>query len=90
MVATSYDLLTIDLSTARTDSLVGSSVIAFCIVSASSGATYSFKLFSTSNPAISQSIASAGFCMQGLDHASIYFTNTAQSGLSVTLLVLKG
>ena len=88
--ASDYDLLTIDLSTARTDTLIAQDVISFCIVDASSGATYSIKLFDTSKPAIDQSIASKGFCLERLNRANLYITNTAQSGLYVKILVLKG
>ena len=88
--ASDYDLLTIDLSTARTDALIAKNVISFCIVDASSGATYSIKLFDTSKPAIDQSIASKGFCLERLNMANLYITNTAQSGSYVKILVLKG
>ena len=88
LVATDYDLITLDLGTARTDSLVAQNVIAFCIADASPGSTYSIKLFSTAKTAIDQSIAGKGFCLERLARASIYVTNTAQSGSYLKLLVL--
>ncbi len=88
-IANDYRLLTIDLSTARTDSLEIDNVISFCIVDVSSGATYSIKLFSTTNDPIDQSIAGKGFCVEGLAKASIYLTNSAQPGYYLKLLVLR-
>jgi len=87
--ANDYDLLTIDLSTARTDVLIATNVIALYVVDASSGATYSIKLFSTTKPALDQSLLPKGSGLERLNKANVYFTNTAQSGLYVKLLLLK-
>jgi len=84
-----YDYLTIDLSTARTDALIASHVVSMCVVDASAGATYSFKFFSTAKPAINQSILVKGACIEKLNRANVYLSNTAQSGLSLTLLLWK-
>jgi hypothetical protein len=87
--ANNYDLLTIDLSTARTDVLIASNVISLYVIDASSGATYSIKLFSTDRPALDQNVLPVGTGIEKLDKASVYFSNTAQLDLYVKLLVLK-
>jgi hypothetical protein len=90
LIASDYDFLNIDLSTARTDQLIASSVIAFYILDASSGATYSIKLFSATKPALDQSVLPKGSGIERLAKANLYLTNTAQSGAYVKILVLKG
>ncbi len=87
--ANDYNPLTIDLGIARTDELIESNVIAFCVVDATSGATYSLKLFNTTKPAIDQSIAKPGFCLERLALANLYLTNSAQTGYVLKILVLK-
>ncbi len=89
LIANDYNLLSLDLGTARTDALIESNVISFCIADATSGATYSIKLFSTAKPAIDQSIAKPGFCLERLNKANLYLTNTAQTGYTLKILVLK-
>jgi len=84
-----YDLLSIDLSTARTDVLIASYVVSMCVVDVTPGATYSFKFFSTAKPAIDQSILSKGACIEKLNRANIYLTNSAQSGYLLKLLIWK-
>jgi hypothetical protein len=84
-----YDLLTIDLSTARTDALIASYVVSMCVVDASVGATYSFKFFSVSKPALDQSILQKGACVEKLNRASVYLSNSAQSNLFLKLLIWK-
>jgi hypothetical protein len=87
--ANDYDLLTIDLSTARTDELIATNVTALYVVDASAFATYSIKLFNTTKPALDQSVLRVGTGIERLDRASIYFSNPSQSGLYVKLLILK-
>jgi hypothetical protein len=89
MLANDYDLLTIDLSTARTDALVASYVVSMCIVDVTPGATYSFKFFDVSKPALDQSILPKGACIEKLNRANVYLTNSAQSGLFLKLLIWK-
>jgi hypothetical protein len=81
-----YNLLSIDLSTARTDALIASYVVSMCIVDASAGATYSFKFFSTANDALDQNILGKGVCIEKLNRANVYLTNPAQSGYLKVLL----
>jgi hypothetical protein len=87
--ANDYDLLSIDLSTARTDALIATNVITLAIVSYTSGATFSIKMFNTSKPALNQSILTPGTVLERLEQASIYLTNTAQSGYTLNILVFK-
>jgi hypothetical protein len=89
MLANDYDLLTIDLSTARTDALVASHVVSMCVIDASVGATYSFKFFDVSKPSLDQSILPKGACIEKLNRANVYLTNSAQSGLFLKLLIWK-
>ncbi len=87
--ATDYKLLSIDLGVARTNALIIDNVVSFCVVDVSAGATYSIRLFDTSKDAIDQSVASKGFCMERLAKASLYLTNTAQTGYYLKLLVMR-
>jgi hypothetical protein len=87
--ANDYKLITLDLSVARSDTLIIDNVISFCVVDVSAGAKYSIKLFDTAHDPLDQSIASKGFCVERLARASIYITNTAQSGYYLKLLVLR-
>jgi hypothetical protein len=85
-----YNLLTIDLGVARTDVLIASNVIYLKVISATSGATYSIKLFDTTRPALDQSIIPVGSEITGIRRANVYLTNTAQSGYSLKILVFMG
>jgi hypothetical protein len=87
--ANDYDLLTIDLSIARTDVLIATNVIALYVVDASSGATYSIKLFSTDRPALDQSVLPVGSGIERLDRANVYFSNPSRSGAYLKLLILR-
>ena len=88
-LANDYDLLSIDLSTARTDALIASYVVSMCVIDASIGATYSFKFFDVSKPSLDQSILPKGACIEKLNRANVYLTNSAQSNLFLKLLVWK-
>jgi hypothetical protein len=87
--ANDYDLLTIDLSTARTDVLIATNVISLYVVDASANATYSIKLFSTDRPALDQSVLPVGSGIERLERANVYLSNTAQSGAYLKLLILR-
>jgi len=89
-VANDYDLLVIDLSVARSDVLIASNVVSLAIISATSGATYSIKLFDTTKPALDQDVLKEGVTIERLNRAKVYLSNSAQSGASLKILVLKG
>ena len=84
-----YNVITIDLGTANTDTLIASNVIYLKILSASTGATYSIKLFSTTNDALDQTILPQGAEITGIDNANVYLTNTAQTGATLKILVFR-
>jgi len=88
-VANDYNLLSIDLSTARTDTLIADRVVALLVADASPGAQYSIKLFSPSKPAIDHMIAKPGFSIERLALANVYLSNPALAGESLKLLVLR-
>jgi hypothetical protein len=88
-VANDYNLLNIDLSTARTDALIADRVVALSVVGASPGAQYSLKLFSPDKPAIDHTIAKVGFTLERLALANVYLSNPALVNEYVKLLVLR-
>jgi len=88
-LANDYDILSLDLGIARNDALIASYAVSMCVVDATSGATYSFKFFSTSKPALDQAVLGKGVCIEKLNRANIYLTNPSQSGYFLKLLVWK-
>jgi putative heme iron utilization protein len=91
MSASGYNILNIDLSTARTDQLIAQNVNSFKILeSTPTTAIYSIKLFSTTNPPLTQSIIPPGVVVQYLRRASMYLSNPAQSGVTLSILVFTG
>ena len=88
MLANGYRVLTIDLSSANTDALIASDVVSLSVLSISSGASASIKLFSTSNDPIDiPGDLDVGDGIANLAGADVYLTNTAQSGDTLKLLV---
>jgi hypothetical protein len=85
-----YNLLTIDLGVAQTDVLIATNVTYLKVISATSGATYSIKLFDTTKPSLDQTIIPAGAEITGIRRANIYLTNSAQAGYTLKLLVFMG
>jgi hypothetical protein len=89
--ASNYNLLNIDLGVARTDQLIATNVISFKILeSTPATATYSIKLFSTANPALDQTILRPGTVVNYLRRANIYLTNSAQTGVTLSILIFTG
>jgi hypothetical protein len=90
--ALDYDIISLDLSTARTDDLVASNVIFLRILdSTTSTAQYTLKLFATTKKTITQDIAPPGTAFERLRRASVYVSNPAQpTGTKLDLLVLMG
>ena len=88
LLANGYKVLTIDLGTANTDALIASNVVSLSVLSISSGASASIKLFSTSNDPIDiPGDLDVGDGIANLAGADVYLTNTAQSGDTLKLLV---
>jgi len=90
IIARDYDLLVLDLGVERSDELIATNVITLSIISATSGATYSIKLFSTDKPALSQDILPPSTTIERLNRANVYLSNPAQAGASLKILVFKG
>jgi hypothetical protein len=92
LTALDYDIISLDLSTARTDALVASNVVFLRILdSTTSTAQYTLKLFSTTRKAITQDIAPPGTVFERLRRASVYVSNPAQpDGTRLDLFVLMG
>jgi hypothetical protein len=90
LVASDYDLLSIDLGTARTDELIATGVISLGIIDATSGAQYSIKLFSPTKPALDQNILPPGSVIERLNKANVYLSNPVQPGSTLRILVFKG
>jgi hypothetical protein len=92
LTASDYDIISIDLSTARTDELVASNVVFLKILeSTSSTAQYTLKLFSPTRKAITQDIAPPGTVIERLRRTSVYVSNPAQpAGTRLDIFVLMG
>jgi hypothetical protein len=92
LTASDYDIISIDLSTARTDELVASNVIFLKILeSTPSTAQYTLKLFSPTRKAITQVIAPPGTTIERLRRANVYVSNPAQpAGYKLDLFVFTG
>ena len=92
LTASDYDIISLDLSTARTDELVASNVIFLKILeSTPSTAQYTLKLFSTTKKTITQDIAPPGTTIERLRRANVYVSNPAQpAGYKLDLFVLMG
>jgi hypothetical protein len=85
--ASDYDIISLDLSVARTDVLIASNVIFLKILeSTTANALYTIKLFSTAKPGITQEIAPPGTVFERLRRANVYVSNPAQ--LPATKLVM--
>ena len=89
LTANDYNLLNVDLSTARTDALIADRVVALAVVEASAGAQYSLKLFNPAKPSIDHTIARVGFTLEGIALANVYISNPALTGEYVKLFVLR-
>jgi len=91
LTASDYDIISLDLSTARTDELVASNVVFLKILeSTPSTAQYTLKLFSTTKKTITQDIAPPGTTIERLRRASVYVSNPAQPGIRLDLFVFMG
>jgi hypothetical protein len=92
LTASDYDIISLDLSVARTDELIASNVIFLKILeSTTSTAQYTLKLFSTTRKAITQDIAPPGTVFERLRRASVYVSNPAQpAGTRLDLFVFMG
>ncbi|MCC5990381.1 MAG: hypothetical protein LM558_02575 [Thermosphaera sp.] len=91
LTASDYDIISLDLSTARTDELVASNVIFLKVLeSTPSTAQYTLKLFSTTKKAITQDIAPPGTVIERLRRASVYVSNPAQPNTRLDLFVFMG
>jgi hypothetical protein len=92
LTASDYDIISLDLSVARTDVLVASNVVFLKILeSTTSTALYTLKLFSTTKPGLSQNIIPPGSTIERLRRANVYVSNPAQaSSTKLDLFVLMG
>jgi len=92
LLASDYDIISLDLSVARTDVLVASNVIFLKILeSTTSTAQYTLKLFDTAKKAITRDIAPPGTTIERLRRASVYVSNPAQpAGYKLDLFVFMG
>jgi hypothetical protein len=91
ITASDYNIISLDLSTARTDVLVASNVIFLKVLeSTTQGAQYTLKLFSTAKPGITHVIAPPGTAFERLRMANVYVSNPAQTGARLDLFVFTG
>ena len=89
--ASDYDIISLDLSVARSDVLVASNVIFLKVLeSTTTNAVYSIKLFSTDKPPLTQSILPPGATLERLRRANVYVSNPPQPGSKLELLVFIG
>jgi hypothetical protein len=91
ITASDYDIISLDLSTARTDALVATSVVFLKVLeSTTQGAQYTIKLFDPSKPPITHVIVPPGTQIERLRRANIYVSNPAQTGARLDLFIFIG
>jgi hypothetical protein len=94
LTASDYNIISLDLSVARTDALIASNVIFLKILeSTTANALYTIKLFSTAKPGITQSMLPPGGVIERLRRASVYVSNPAQPAgtkLDIFIFIFMG
>jgi hypothetical protein len=87
-----YDIISLDLSVARSNVLVADNVIYLKVLeSTTSGALYSIKLFDTTKKDITQAILPPGSDVRWLNRAKVFVSNPAQpAGVKLDLFVFMG
>jgi hypothetical protein len=92
LTASDYNIISLDLSIARTNVLIASNVIFLKILeSTTSTAEYTLKLFSTTKPGITQAILPPGSMIERLRRANVYVSNPAQlAGTKLDIFVFMG
>jgi hypothetical protein len=92
ITASDYNIISLDLSVARTDALVASNVIFLKVLeSTTPGASYTIKLFDPSKPGITQSVLPPGSVIERLRRANVYVSNPVQpAGTKLDLFVFMG
>jgi hypothetical protein len=91
LLASDYDIISLDLSTARTDELVASNVIFLMILeSTTSTAQYTLKLFDMTKKTITQDVAPPGTVFERLRRARVYVSNPAQPDAKLDLFIFTG
>jgi hypothetical protein len=86
-----YDIISLDLSVARSNALVADNVIYLKVLeSTTSRALYSIKLFDTSKKDITQDVLPPGSDIRWLNRAKVFVSNPAQPGSKLDLLVFIG
>jgi hypothetical protein len=92
LTASDYNIISLDLSVARTDVLIASNVIFLKVLeSTTSNASYTIKLFDPSKPPITQSMLPPGGVIERLRRASVFVSNPAQpTGYRLDLFVFMG
>jgi hypothetical protein len=88
-VANDYKKHVIDLSIARTDELIDTNVHSLKIVSYTTGATFSIKLFSPDKDALTESDLPPGSEIINLEPCNVYLSNPSQTGATLTIIVFK-
>jgi hypothetical protein len=91
LTASDYNIISLDLSVARTDVLIASNVIFLKVLeSTTSTALYTIKLFDPSKPGVSQAVAPPGIVFERLRRANVYVSNPAQTGARLDLFIFMG
>jgi len=87
-----YDIISLDLSVARSNTLVADNVIYLKVLeSTTPGATYSIKLFDTAKKDITQAVLPPGGDIRWLNRAKVYVSNPAQpTGYKLDLFIFMG
>jgi hypothetical protein len=91
LIATDYNIISLDLSVDRTDELVASNVIFLKVLeSTTPNAQYTIKLFDPSKPGITQNVLPPGSTIERLRRANVYVSNPAQPGARLDLFIFMG
>jgi len=90
-IMSDYEIITVDLSTERSDELLASNVQGLVVLSADAGATFSIKLFDKNHDAITETdLAALNNMIADIEPCDVYISNSAQSGLTVRFFIAKG
>ena len=87
--ANDYGKLTIDLGIARTDVVIATLVHGFRVMAYSTGAVFTLKLIDATKSGLTQADLPVGAEITDFEPTNLLLTNTAQAGLSLTLLVFR-
>jgi len=89
LVSNDYEKIVLDLGTARTDVVVATNVISLKILRFTTGAIFTIKFIDATKSGLTQEDLPIGAEIVNFMPTNVLLTNTAQTGLSLELLVFR-